>query len=209
MYEHKQRYENLHHGFFTGTGRYGIPVLNGTSRTEFPELVSFNYARTASGKEEKGVHFFIDDYQFARVWNRPTDYLALLSKYKVVFAPDFSLYSDIPEAMQIYNHYRKHWCAAYWELNGIEVVPTICWSGEKSFEWCFDGDPIGGTVAVSSVGTQRSREAKAAFLRGYNEMMKRLKPLAVVFYGSVPNECEGNIIHIDAFQNKFDKKVVR
>ena len=42
MYEHKQRYENLQHGFFTGTGRYGIPVLNGTSRTEFPELVSFN-----------------------------------------------------------------------------------------------------------------------------------------------------------------------
>ena len=49
-----------------------------------------------------------------------------------------------PFAMQIYNQYRKHWLAAYWQLNGITVYPTISWSDENSYEWCFDGEPRGG-----------------------------------------------------------------
>ena len=34
------------------------------------------------------------------------------------------------------------------------MIPSISWSDEHSFDWCFDGDPVRGTVAVSSVGTQ-------------------------------------------------------
>lgn len=55
------------------------------------------------------------------------------------------------------------------------MIPTVCWSDEKSFEWCFDGEPVGGTVAVSSVGTQNSKTAKAAFLTGYEAMCDRLR----------------------------------
>ena len=105
--------------------------------------------------------------------------------------------------MQIYNHYRKHWLGALWESCGIEVIPTVGWSDERSFEWCFDGEPVGGTVAVSSVGTQNSKSAKAAFLLGYNEMIRRLEPSTILFYGNVPDECRGNIVKINAFQNKW------
>ena len=96
--------------------------------------------------------------------------------------------------MQIYNHYRKHW--AFWEENGVEVIPTVCWSDEKSFEWCFDGEPVGGTVAVSSVGMQNSKTAKAAFLTGYEAMCDRLRSEAILFYGNVPEECKGNIMRV-------------
>ena len=37
--------------------------------------------------------------------------------------------------------------------------------------------------AVSSVGTQANAESKRLFLRGYEEMMKRLSPEWVIFYG--------------------------
>lgn len=77
------------------------------------------------------------------------------------------------------------------------------WSDEQSFEWCFDGEPMGSTVAVSSVGTQASAENKQRFLAGYLEMMKRLCPDTVIFYGSIPKECFGNIVRIRAFQEKF------
>lgn len=123
-------------------------------------------------------------------------------------SPDFSLYSDFPKALQIYNHYRKHWLGAYWQLNGIEVIPTICWSDESSFEWCFDGEPQGGTVAVSSVGTQLNKQSKQLFLNGYNEMIKRLQPETVIFYGKVPDECMGNIVRIRAFQDKWKEAKV-
>jgi hypothetical protein len=160
----------------------------------------------SSKKKDCGVHFFLDDYQFNRCWNAPDKYIPILQKYKCVLSPDFSLYADFPKAIQIYNHYRKHWLGAYWQLNGIEVIPTICWSDKDSFEWCFDGEPVGGTVAVSSVGTQRSAATKELFLAGYQEMMKKLKPTQIIFYGSVPQECEGNIIKISAFQDKFRRE---
>lgn len=88
----------------------------------------------SSKKTDCGIHFFLDDYQFMRLWNNPERYIDLLKKFNCVLSPDFSLYADYPTALQIYNHYRKHWLAACWQMYGIEVIPTICWSNEKSFE---------------------------------------------------------------------------
>ena len=128
-------------------------------------------------------------------------------KFKGMLAPDFSTYNDMPVAMQIYNHYKKHWIAAYYQMHGVTIYPTISWSNKKSFEWCFDGEPINSVVSVSSVGTQKNKESKKLFLQGYEEMMIRLEPSLVIFYGIVPEECEGNIIKIPPFYGKFgDKK---
>lgn len=203
MYAEKMKYENLQHGYYPCEGKYDIPKLTGSKRSKLPELVGFNYAKTVKDKSNKGVHFFLDDYQFVRLWNRPYDYLDLLKQCEFVLTPDFSLYSDFPVAMQIYNHYRKHCLGAFWEENGIEVIPTVCWNDENSFDFCFDGEPMGGTVAVSSVGTQNNKQTKQAFLLGYSEMINRLNPETIIFYGNVPDECKGNIIRIKAFQEKF------
>ncbi|MCM1023843.1 MAG: DUF4417 domain-containing protein [Prevotella sp.] len=203
MRKREWEYENLQHAKFEGEGKYGIPAIKGSSRKNVTELIGFNSIRNTNGREGKGVHFFVDDYRFARVWNAPDKYIPQIKKFDFVMSPDFSLYTDFPTAMQIYNHYRKHWLAAYWESFGIEVIPTIGWSTADSFDWCFDGEPVGGTVAVSSVGTQNSKRAKELFLNGYAEMVRRLSPGTVIFYGNVPDECRGNIIQIKPFQEKF------
>lgn len=203
MYKSKQRYDNLQLGFYEPCGKYDIPKLEPVRVSNVPELISYNYANTVKDKQNKGVHFFVDDYQFLRLWNNPSAYVSLLSQFQLVFTPDFSLYTDFPKAMQIYNHYRKHWLGAYWQALGVTVVPTICWGDESSFDFCFDGEPVGGAVAVSSVGTQNNTQAKQAFLMGYNEMINRLNPEMIIFYGNIPDECKGNFVRIRAFQEKF------
>lgn len=193
-YRQERNYENINKWQFEQVGKYGIPPL----APEIPGycngadgFISFNYAKSCKGDtSNKGVHFFIDDYQFNRLWTNPEAYIELLSQFRVVCTPDFSTYSDWPEALQIYNHYRKHWLGAFWQANGISVIPTISWSNESSFDWCFDGEPVGSVVAVSSVGTQVNKEAKALFLQGYNEMLRRLKPELIYFYGNVPEGIE-------------------
>ena len=130
----------------------------------------------------------------------------MLSQFRYVMTPDFSTYTDFPKAIQIYNHYRKHWVGAYLQEAGIEVIPTISWSTPDSFEWCFDGEPTHSAVAVSSVGAANSKEKKELFLAGYATMMERLKPEIVLFYGKVPEECQGNIVRLPAFQERFGKK---
>ncbi len=204
MIPEKYNYENLHLTDFAEVcGQYDIPVLKPVNIRNIPELIGFNYAMTEKNPQNKGIHFFMDDYRFLRLWRAPLKYIGLLRKFRAVLTPDFSLFADYPRAMQIYNHYRKHALGAFWQSEGLTVIPTICWSDENSFEWCFDGEPTGGTVAVSSVGTQANAESKARFLAGYFEMMKRLEPETVIFYGNVPDECFGNIIRVRAFQEKF------
>lgn len=133
-------------------------------------------------------------------------YIPMLSRFTAVCAPDFSTYTDMPLAMQIYNHYRKHWLSAYWQAHGLTVYPTISWSDESSYDWCFDGEPVGGIVAISSVGTQNNKEAKRLFFKGYEEMTKRLNPTCVIFYGKVPLECDWNVIRVNPHYNEIVKR---
>lgn len=112
MYKNKFSYENTTKFIFEGEGIFNIPIINATDNIDNLEnLIGFNYAMS-SKKKDCGVHFFLDDYQFQRLWNNPEKYIEVLMKYPFVLSPDFSLYSDYPRALQIYNHYKKHWLAA-------------------------------------------------------------------------------------------------
>ena len=50
-------------------------------------------------------------------------------------------------------------------------------------------------------------DARALFMAGYNEMLARLEPSAILFYGSVPDGCKGNIIPLATFQEGLKKRV--
>ena len=201
-YRETRFFENLNIMQFDTEGEYNTPILE-PYRYEPAEFVGFNYARSAKNKKEKGLHFFVDDYQFERLWREPLAYVDLIGEFHSIMTPDFSLYTDYPKAIQIYNHYRKHWLGALWQSMGYKVIPTIAWSDRDSFKWCFDGTPKGATVAVSSVGTQRTKETKALFLDGWNEMLERLQPETIIFHGDIPKECNANIVRIKSFQEKF------
>mgnify|MGYP004521155895 CR=1 FL=1 len=200
----KLKYENLEKYIpnVEFKGKYGIPVIKPSDfcGTDF---VDFNHAKSEKNKADKAVHFFLDDFHFERIWKDPLKYYERLQPFPCVLSPDFSMFTEFPLAMQIYNHYRKHWLAAYWQNHGINVIPTIGWVDEDSYEWCFDGEPCGSTVAISSVGTQKSKESKRLFIRGYNEMIERLNPSKIIFYGNVPEECRGNIVRIKCFSEKW------
>lgn len=203
MYRENRNYENIQKYNFGKPGKYDIPNIEGTEDIHVTDFISFNYAKTANSSKDKGVHFYIDDYQFIRVWNDIDRYVPILAQYGCVLSPDFSLYTDFPVALQIYNHYRKHYIGAYFQMHGIQVIPTICWADKNSFEWCFDGEPSESVVSVSSVGCMKSRENKEKFMDGYNEMINRLHPTKIIFYGDIPDECTGNIVHVKKYTDKF------
>ena len=191
-------FENQSKMIFKGSGRYSIPKIKPVTDIMLNKLewIPFNYALTAKNRDEKGVHFYIDDYQFQRVWNNPEKYISLLQEFGAVCSPDFSLYTDMPKALQIYNHYRKHWLAAYWQMHGIRVIPTLCWSTPDSFEWCFSGTPTNSIVSISSVGTQNNKETAKAFTEGCREALKRLEPFRILWYGKCSEEFDWNVYKI-------------
>lgn len=198
--------ENWYKFSFKGEGEYEIPKLD-PECIETEKFISFNYALSCREPEGKGVHFFLHDYQFRRLWDMPERYMLMLSKYECVFTPDYSLYTDMPKAMQIYHHYKKQWLGAYWQASGLTVVPTVSWSDKESFSWCFDGMPKGAAVAVSSVGCMKNRESKELFINGYEEMLNQLEPQQILFYGTVPEQIKSDsIIRIESFQERFKER---
>ena len=186
---------------FSGVPPYGIPEIQ-AEKIDISKIewIPFNFAKTAKDRKQKGIHFFVDDYQFVRLWNTPEKYIDLLRQFAAVCTPDFSQYTDMPVAMRLYNHYRKHWLGAYWQAHGIKVIPSICWSDPESYAYCFDGEPVGSSVAISSVGTQSNAESKKLFDQGCREAIKRLDPVQILWYGTCPKEFDWNVVKIKKMQ---------
>lgn len=212
--EHKEKTQervenilNLAIASYDGVGKYDIPQLDPIYTDEIGEIkewIGFNYVLSDDEPEGKAVHFFIDDYQFERLWNNPEKYVEKLKQYEAVLTPDFSPYGDMPMATQIYNHYRKHWVGKYLQQQGVKIIPTIRASTDRrSFEWYLDGEPKGGVVCISSMWT-KTPESKAYFLEEFNAMKKALKPEKIYVYGGEIEELKG-VEYIDTFcRKRFD-----
>lgn len=194
---------NLERAQFAGVGEFDIPELEPVYELpEIEEWIGFNYVLTEQNPEHKGVHFFLNDYQFERVWNNPDKYLDKLSQFAVVATPDFSPYGDMPFCLQLFNHYRKHWCGAYWQVNGITVIPTIrAATDPRSKRFYLDGEPEGGIVLISSMWTETDEEIEI-FKDEYNTMLDKLKPSKIFLYGDVLPGMKGNIERIPTFCEK-------
>lgn len=197
---------NLAYAQFEGDGEYDIPMLLPTHIDNLKDipLQGFNFALKEKNPENIGVHFFLHDYQFERVWNYPDRYTELLSKFAFVLSPDFSPYADSPKAIQIYNVYRNRWCARYWQEYGMKVIPTITWAGSDSLSYCLSGVPKHSTIAISTMG--EGRWAKWESLRkNWNYIMHALEPDTVLLYGKdIVNDFQltGNIIHKKLISSK-------
>ena len=182
---------------FPADNAWGIPVLAHTPVSRIPGwLVPYRQRIRANQPGGQGVpdggcvHFFLDDYRFETVWNRPVKALAALAPYQMLLTPDFSLYRDWPLTLQVWNVYRSRWCGRFWQEEGFTVIPTVSWSTAVSYDFCFLGVPRRSVVAVSAVGVHLDSPLDyRLFVDGFAEMVRRLEPQVVLSYGRLPAAC--------------------
>lgn len=168
------------------------------------KLIACADTKTNESDENKafGVHFFVDDYRFNGIFDNPERTLGKYSQYNFVLSPDFSLYADMPLWRQLENVAKNRWVGAYWQERGLTVIPTISWGLSQSFEFCFDGVEQDSIVAIGMIGCKKTRHT---FMRGYNEMLKRLKPKKIIVFGTPFSEMQGDIVVADYCKSR--KKV--
>lgn len=185
---------------------YNLDIANDTASTDdfwqmpiircddyIPDrLIGFNYAKSSKEKDT-GVHFYIDDYQFERVWSYPEKYLDILLPYDCILSPDFSLYMDMPMPMKIWNVYRSRQIGAYYQSKGIKVIPTISWAEPETYEFCFRGIPKNGIVSISTVGVKRDKKAVETWKDGVRAMIEAIAPKTILVYGGALDYDYGDV----------------
>lgn len=162
-------------------GKYNLPTLEPVDHVP-KKLQGFNYVLNKPDYSA-GVHFFLDDYQFERVWKRPDFYIEKLADFDCVLTPDFSLYTDMPIAMQLWNTYRSRLIGQMMQNWGYTVIPTVSWADADSYDFCFDGIPTKSTVAISTVGVKKSQQRIKIWQNGMDAMIDRLQPSRILVYG--------------------------
>lgn len=172
---------------FGSDNQWGIPTLPLVDIVP-DKLVAYNdrYA-CDTAKPGSAVHFFLDDYRFETLWSKPERPVSRLKRVGISLTPDFSLWREMPLAMQLWQVYRSRWCGCWMQFHGVPAIPTISWSGKESYSFCFAGIPGGSTVAISTVGV-RDDSAKRNFLLGLDQMLYTLMPSTVLCYGRLDDQ---------------------
>lgn len=162
-------------------GKWQMPIIEPCYKIP-KRMIGFNYALTSTDYDAC-IHFYLDDYQFERVWNSPAKYMEILKRFDMVLSPSYSVYMDIAEPIKIYNVFRSRLLSQMMQDNGIYVVPIVYWADEKSFEYCFDGLPENSVLSVLTIGTT-NKEVWKHWKRGMDELIKRKNPKVILLYGN-------------------------
>lgn len=195
-------------------GIYEMPILNGT--TVLPNDVILFSDSIYNNDYNKFVVFYEQDYKFERIWNNPKRYLKIMQKFKGVISPDFSLYRNMPLSMQIFNTYKNRAIAHYYEKNNINVIPNIRFSDTRSYDFCFDGVPKNGIVAIGTLGCIKRKFDKIHFKLGLDALVQKINPRTIIVYGAKPidifqkYENMGiNIVNFESKTSQIHKKVIK
>ena len=191
---------------FETAGKWQLPFIRkqelDLSNIQLIAISDTKYNDTELNRN-KGVHYFVDDYRFDVTYNNPEKALVRISQYAFTFTPDFSTYSDMNYWRQLESVAHSRWCGAFWQDQGLTVIPTISWSTPDSYDFCFDSVEKGSIVAIGMIGCKHS---KTDFLSGYKEMLYRIEPSSIICFGKPFMEMAGNIVEVDYLSSR---KVVR
>lgn len=192
------------------TGDFDSPVIR--KNLSIPEkLISFNYALSCKDPEQYFVHFYIDDYQFERIWRNPTKYTNLLKKFAGVIGPDFSAYTDMSISQRIFNIYRNKVLTACWQKLGLNVIPNGRWIENckiSNFNNGFDGLPCHSSIAITTNSTQ-SIEKYEKFQHEFQDILNKLQPTNLIVYGKLKEHekflCQQQGVKVFEFKRILDK----
>lgn len=172
---------------------------------DIPEkVVTFKEAKTIYSKEIRKnrnfknnsyVCFYEDDQDFdgtrTSVWLHPKPAYEILKHFKGIITPDFSTYQDFPMPLKMYNTYRMR-AFGYWYgvLCKKKVINNVRWGDKETWDYCFDGIPKNSIIAIGTVGgSPRKIANRNRFEAGFDELIRRLEPTAIIVYGSSNYSC--------------------
>lgn len=171
-------------------------------------IITYSEAKTIYKKEHRKdknfkhdafVCFYEDDQNFDGkrngIWVNSKRAYDILKHFKGIITPDFSTYQDFPIPFKILNTYRMR-AFGYWygTLCKKKIINNVRWGTKETYKYCFDGIPKNSIVAIGTVGGSPSKlKDRKRFEEGLNEMVRVLRPYAIIINGSANYPCLKNL----------------
>lgn len=166
------------------TGKYQMPIIKPTNHIP-KDFLPFHWVNSnRETTKDVCISFYIDDYRFGRIWNNPTKYLEILSRFDSVLMPDFSQYNDMPYSMKMWNNFKSKLLAQWWQDNGIEVIPIVQFSTRDTLEWSFDGIPENSVISLSVQSVPKDKEGFEYWKEVMNLFIDTKKPKMLLLHGN-------------------------
>jgi hypothetical protein len=188
--------------FFNSSCLYGIPPLKEdmildseiddicAKASQFTQedkiyLVLYNQFAVNHKYNNAVVGFFLHDHIFESVFNDPISCVRKLTNANIkgILAPNFSIWSDEPIALQIFNWYKTQWTSRFFQENGIKVMPTLNWGDERTYDFCFSGIPSNLNTVICQCRNLNNEIARKRFIKGLIEAKERLNFNLIYIYG--------------------------
>lgn len=93
----------------------------------------------------------------------------------------------MPLVMQQWNIYRSRAIGHWLQSNGASVIVNTRWGDERTFDTCCIGAPKFSPIAVGSHGCIKLLSDRSVFIHGLDYVISKLRPNAIIVYGSAPN----------------------
>ena len=177
-----------------GTPYLKTDVLLETINWNETKFASYSNIKSTSNKENKILLNFQYDKTINRIYNDIFSYARKVFDFLAVTTPDYSAYTNMEPWVVEENVRHNLWVVAWLQYLGIKVIPTVTWADERTYDICFNYIEKGSIVAISKVGIIRNKEL---FLKGFNEMIKRIKPSLILVRGKPIEGMSGKFIFID------------
>ena len=187
-------------------GDYGMPIIHKTDEEmldiENMEPVGIKNLTTKQDNSKKIVLPFTYDKDLLKYWTDPMKYIPRFQTVMAVGTPDYSIYPTMNINEVRHNVYMNRWLGCLWQTYKCVVLPVISWWAEDIYDICFSGIEKNSIVIVSTIGCMNNQKV---FLKGFNEMKKRIEPPLIIVYGDMISGMTGRFVNIkykDAFNNK-------
>lgn len=103
---------------------YGIPMLDITMQADAVTVPFCVWGRSSRTTNPGGTYcFYTNDYKFSALWKHPWSLCNSGSVASVEV--NFSTNPLQPEAVVIYNTFRKRWLSRYWQSNGVRMIVDL------------------------------------------------------------------------------------
>lgn len=177
--------------FMTIPGQYPIPVIQKVEPFVLPSLaIPFSKAIYRDDKDVAGV-FYEPDAGFARILHNPKRYVDPLKRFVCVTGPDFSQKIGMNEFICYSNNWWNKALTAFYQIQGVKMIPNVTWSVPASYSYAFLGLPQHSVIAINCTGIKGNHTATYLWRKGYEEALRILEPALIIRYGDkMPGERE-------------------